>query len=120
MTSDAHFEDRRTTEQAAWWLLTLQSEQLSATERAEFIDWLRESPLHIAEMLRVCRLERDFAGFEGAGRSGGAGGGRQLAAIVELRERGRVAAERGPPRQRMRNAVLMAASLAVLCLLGLF
>jgi transmembrane sensor len=118
MTSDAHFKDRRTTEQAAWWLLTLQSEQLSATERAEFIDWLRESPLHIAEMLRVCRLQRDLAGFKGwdqIGRMDGA----QPAAIIELLERRSVTADSGPPRHRMRNAVLMAASLAALCLLGL-
>lgn len=50
-------------EQAAGWLLVLQSGQLSRQERAEFVDWLRESPLHIAEMLRACRLHRDLSEF---------------------------------------------------------
>lgn len=52
-------------EEAAHWLLTLQSEQASSTERAEFIDWLRESPLHVAEMLHACRLQRDLSAFTG-------------------------------------------------------
>ncbi len=50
-------------EEAAHWLFTLQSEVASRTERAEFIDWLRESPLHVAELLRACRLQRDLSAF---------------------------------------------------------
>jgi transmembrane sensor len=50
-------------EQAANWLLTLQSADVSDTQRAEFIDWLRESPLHVAELLHACRLQRDLSGF---------------------------------------------------------
>jgi transmembrane sensor len=41
----------------------LQSEEASGPERAEFIDWLRESPLHVAELLHACRLQRDLSAF---------------------------------------------------------
>ncbi len=50
-------------EEAASWLFTLQSKETSNTERAEFIDWLRESPLHVAELLHACRLQRNLTAF---------------------------------------------------------
>lgn len=50
-------------EEAAHWLFTLQSEEVTHSERAEFIDWLRESPLHVAELLHACRLQRDLTAF---------------------------------------------------------
>jgi transmembrane sensor len=34
----------------------LQSEELPKTEREQFVDWLRESQLHVAEMLRVAKV----------------------------------------------------------------
>jgi transmembrane sensor len=49
--------------QAAQWLVAIQSEELSSQERADFIDWLRESPLHVSEMLHACRLHRDLRAF---------------------------------------------------------
>lgn len=55
---------RRVAEDAAFWLLSLQSEQLSADQREQFGDWLRRSPLHIAEMLRVSQLQRDLSAFK--------------------------------------------------------
>lgn len=48
-------------EEAANWLFTLQSEEASSAERAKFIDWLREAPLHVAELLHACRLQHDLA-----------------------------------------------------------
>ena len=36
---------------------------MSVSERAEFVDWLRESPLHVAEMLRLARLHRSLSRF---------------------------------------------------------
>jgi transmembrane sensor len=50
--------------QAATWLVTLQADQVSGEARGEFIDWLRESPLHVAEMLHVCQLHRDLSLFK--------------------------------------------------------
>jgi transmembrane sensor len=117
MTSDARFEHLRIAEQAAWWLLTLQSEQLSATQRADFIDWLRESPLHIAEMLRVCRLQRDLSGFRGWNLIEPMVG-TQAAAVIELAGTPMVSA-RGVRSPARRMAVpLLAAGVAALCLLG--
>jgi transmembrane sensor len=57
-----HKERRlKAAEHAAHWLVALQSEELSSQERADFIDWLRESPLHVSEMLHACRLHRDLS-----------------------------------------------------------
>jgi transmembrane sensor len=117
MNSEAQFENRRIAERAAMWLLTVQSEQLSATRRAEFIDWLRESPLNIAEMLRVCRLQRALADFKGWDQIAPMDRG-QPSALVEFLESRSLAAPVRLPSHRVRNVILMAASVSALCLLG--
>jgi transmembrane sensor len=53
----------RAAREASRWLALLQAGELSMEERAEFIDWLRESPVHVAEMLHVCRQHRDLSTF---------------------------------------------------------
>jgi transmembrane sensor len=53
----------RIAEEAAEWLLRLESDSLPGDERAQFVDWLRESPLHVAEMLRVARVRDSLVGF---------------------------------------------------------
>jgi transmembrane sensor len=53
----------RAASEAARWLMLLQTGELSSEQRSEFIDWLRESPLHVAEMLHMCRLHRDLLAF---------------------------------------------------------
>jgi transmembrane sensor len=118
MTSEARFENRRIAERAALWLLTVQSEQLSVSQRAEFIDWLRESPLHIAEMLRVCRLQRDLANFKGWDQIAPMDGG-PASALIEFFESRSVAAAVRPPGHRVRNMMLLAASVAALCVLAI-
>jgi transmembrane sensor len=50
-------------QEAADWLLALQADEVSDADRAEFIDWLRESSLHVAELLHVGRLHRGLATF---------------------------------------------------------
>src|SRR5271163_2610875 len=66
MTSDAQIESRRRiADQAALWLLTLQSEVLSEAQRAEFVDWLRASPLHISELLWACQVQRNLSAWKG-------------------------------------------------------
>lgn len=42
-------------EQAAAWLLRWHSGDLTTAERHEYLQWLKTSPVHIAETLRVCR-----------------------------------------------------------------
>lgn len=53
----------RAAEEAAFWLLTLQSEDFGPVQRGEFGDWLRRSPLNVAEMLRICQVHRHLVGF---------------------------------------------------------
>lgn len=55
----------RAAEEAAGWMLRLESGQLSTVERGQFIDWLRESPLHVAEMLRVGAVHGLLTEFTG-------------------------------------------------------
>jgi transmembrane sensor len=43
-------------EQAAEWLMRWHCGDLSIAERFEYLQWLKTSPVHIAETLRMCRL----------------------------------------------------------------
>ena len=43
-------------EQAAEWLLRWQGGDVNIAERYEYLQWLKTSPVHIAEMMRVFRL----------------------------------------------------------------
>jgi transmembrane sensor len=45
-----------TPEQAAEWLLRWHCGDVTIAERYEYLQWLKTSPVHIAEMLRMCRL----------------------------------------------------------------
>jgi transmembrane sensor len=51
-------------EAAAEWLQLLESEQASVEQRGQFVDWLRESPLHVAEMLRIGGVHAALSGFK--------------------------------------------------------
>jgi transmembrane sensor len=54
----------RAAAEAADWAVRLESGRLSAVERGELVDWLRESPVHVAEMLRIGRLTSALATFD--------------------------------------------------------
>jgi transmembrane sensor len=119
MTSDAEIESRRRlADQAALWLLTLQSEVLSEAERAEFVDWLRASPLHISELLWACQVQRNLSAWKGW---------EQVAPIddtpsdkvVRLLERLQVGRPRRPLRYRLRGGLLLAGTVAAACLLAI-
>jgi transmembrane sensor len=51
--------------EAANWVDGLKSGTMSAAEREEFVQWLRESPIHVAESLRMTQLVSMLADFEG-------------------------------------------------------
>lgn len=53
----------RAAAEAADWAERLDSGHLSVSERGEFVDWLRESPVHVAEMLRMGRLTSALESF---------------------------------------------------------
>ena len=61
MSDRPHLARRHIAEQAAHWLLELQEGDLSIVQRAEFVDWLRQSPLHISEFLRSCQVQRELS-----------------------------------------------------------
>ncbi|MGE3530970.1 MAG: FecR domain-containing protein [Steroidobacteraceae bacterium] len=70
---DANERRRRAGEQAVDWMIRLQSGALPRAQREQFADWLRESPLHVAEMLRVAQLHNaleQFAGWSNLSREG--------------------------------------------------
>lgn len=54
----------RAGEEAGEWLLRLQAGELPREERAAFVDWLRESPVHVAEMLRIASVHGALEHFE--------------------------------------------------------
>ena len=62
---DASDRRRRASEEAAVWWVRLQSEEPSRAEREQFVDWLRESAVHVAEMLRVAKVHDALEQFEG-------------------------------------------------------
>jgi len=53
---DANERRRRASEEAAEWWVSLDAKNLSHAEREAFVDWLRESAVHVAEMLRVAHV----------------------------------------------------------------
>src|SRR5215469_1223579 len=53
MATGADERRKRTSREAAYWWVCLRTEELSWAEREHFVDWLRESTLHVAEMLRM-------------------------------------------------------------------
>lgn len=54
---------RVTIEAAAEWVLRLQDQNLTRSERVEYVRWLRESPLHVAEILRASHVHSELADF---------------------------------------------------------
>jgi len=54
---------RAANEAAEWWVI-LQGD-VARSDREHFVDWLRESPIHVAEMLRVAQTHGALAQFRG-------------------------------------------------------
>jgi transmembrane sensor len=55
---------KRASEEAAVWWVRLQTEELPRAEREQFVDWLRESAVHVAEMLRVAKVHGALEQFQ--------------------------------------------------------
>ena len=62
----AHNRERETDEAARWWvrLGTRPPHEISQEDREEFTRWLRESPLHVAEMLHVAHVHDALEHFK--------------------------------------------------------
>ena len=61
--TDRQQRQTRVAEEAAEWLLRLEADNLPADQRAQFVEWLRESPRHVAEMLRIAKLRNALTKF---------------------------------------------------------
>jgi transmembrane sensor len=59
---------RRAAAEAAGWFVRLESGQLAREEREQFVDWLRESHVHVAEMLRVAKVHDALEKFNNWGQ----------------------------------------------------
>lgn len=62
---DARDRRKLASEAAAEWWVCLHGEDFSRSQREQFVDWLRESPLHVAEMLRIARVNDALGRFAG-------------------------------------------------------
>ena len=60
---DANDRRKLVTEEAAEWWVLLQGE-VSRAQREQYVDWLRESTLHVAEMLFVARVHGALEQFQ--------------------------------------------------------
>ena len=60
-----HASDRRkrVAEEAAEWWVVLQGE-VSRAQREQYVDWLRETPMHVAEMLHIAQVHGALERFE--------------------------------------------------------
>lgn len=61
---DASERRRRAGAEAAEWWVLLDSEDVAVDTRAAFVDWLRESALHVEEMLRVAQVHGALEQFQ--------------------------------------------------------
>jgi transmembrane sensor len=57
---------RATQEATQWWnrLSTLKPTEVSVSDRESFTEWLRESPLHVSELLRVAHVHDSLERFK--------------------------------------------------------
>jgi len=62
--SSADLRRSRALADAAAWALRMNAGALTDAEQGKFVDWLRESPVHVAEMLRMGRLESALSNFD--------------------------------------------------------
>lgn len=61
---DANDRRARVVAEASAWWLELQSQKMSYAEREQFVIWLRESPVHVSEMLRIAQVHNALAQFD--------------------------------------------------------
>ena len=71
-------------EEAAEWLVRLRDEKLGSADRRRYVVWLKQSPSHIAEMLRVSGLHDSL---HAAKLQGSAAGSDLASNVVELTAR---------------------------------
>jgi transmembrane sensor len=104
---------RRANEEAAQWLLLLQGPEMPRQQREAFVDWLRESPVHVAEMLRVASVHGALEQFQNWARIATEGAGTDEPAVIALHAGENTVATRS---RRPRRGWAIAAAIAGLAL----
>ena len=61
---DASERRNRASAEAADWFARLQAGEMERAERQQFVEWLRESHIHVTEMLRMAQLHGELKRFE--------------------------------------------------------
>lgn len=61
---DATERRKRAGSEAADWFARLQAGNMERAEREQFVEWLRESHVHVAEMLRVAQIQGALERFQ--------------------------------------------------------
>src|SRR5689334_6181977 len=106
---DASDRRRRAAEDAAEWWVLLQGDA-SHTQREQYVDWLRESYVHVAEMLRVAQVHGALAHFERWGQIPTDGSDDGSVNVVSLPEAIHPASPSGsPPKHSPRRLKLISA-----------
>jgi transmembrane sensor len=99
-------------EEAAAWIARLESGNLTAAERESLADWLRASPAHVAELLRIDRLTgaiRQYGSWEDDSRP--------TDNVIPLRLPS-ATTHRSAPRRRLSSMAMAASILMSIGLLG--
>jgi transmembrane sensor len=65
---DATDRKKRASAEAAEWFARLQSDEVPRELRAQFVGWLVESPVHVAELLRIAQVHGALDQFQGWSR----------------------------------------------------
>jgi len=122
---DANERRRRASLEAAEWWVRLQETGVSRTDREEFVDWLRESALHVAEMLRIAQVHGALEHFQKWTRLSTEGSSEPENVVALPQSPSPAAEERGAPGEppferhpRRGRLFALAATLAGLTLLG--
>jgi len=114
---DARDRRKLASEAAAEWWVCLHGEDFSRNQREQFVDWLRESPLHVAEMLRIARVNDAlgrFAGWMEIAAAESHGAAEPDSNVVPLRTPAGVAAPRTSTKRRLVVGSLAACAAAAL------
>jgi ferric-dicitrate binding protein FerR (iron transport regulator) len=61
---DASERRNRASTEAADWFARLQAGEMERAERQQFVEWLRESYIHVTEMLRIAQIHGELKQFE--------------------------------------------------------
>ncbi len=61
---DATERRRMASTEAAEWFVRLQEDDLPRAVREQYVDWLRDSPTHVAEMLRIAQVHGALEQFQ--------------------------------------------------------